>query len=105
MHRWRAEEGRHAIALRDYLVVTRNIDPVSLGRGRMQTTLAGYDRPMRPANVSPTAPSKSSPPGSRTGTLGPRPVRARACSALYTARSLVYRPGRRWMLTLRGARD
>ena len=26
--RWTAEEGRHAIVLRDYLTVTRNIDPV-----------------------------------------------------------------------------
>ena len=28
--RWTAEEGRHAIVLRDYLTVTRNIDPVLL---------------------------------------------------------------------------
>ncbi len=46
VHRWTAEEGRHAIVIRDYLVVTRNIDPVMLERGRMQTMLAGYDRPM-----------------------------------------------------------
>ena len=30
--RWTAEEGRHAIALRDYLVVTRGVDPVELER-------------------------------------------------------------------------
>jgi acyl-[acyl-carrier-protein] desaturase len=28
--RWTAEEGRHAIVLRDYLTVTRNVDPVAL---------------------------------------------------------------------------
>ena len=29
INRWTAEEGRHAIVIRDYLVVTRNIDPVA----------------------------------------------------------------------------
>jgi acyl-[acyl-carrier-protein] desaturase len=43
INRWTAEEGRHAIVIRDYLVVTRNIDPVALERGRMQTVLTGYD--------------------------------------------------------------
>ncbi|MGH8932505.1 MAG: acyl-ACP desaturase [Egibacteraceae bacterium] len=43
VHRWTAEEGRHAIVLRDYLVVTRNIDPVQLERGRMATMQTGYD--------------------------------------------------------------
>jgi acyl-[acyl-carrier-protein] desaturase len=33
--RWTAEEGRHAIVIRDYLMVTRAIDPVALERGRM----------------------------------------------------------------------
>ena len=32
VNRWTAEEGRHGIVLRDYLVVTRNIDPVALER-------------------------------------------------------------------------
>jgi acyl-[acyl-carrier protein] desaturase len=41
-HRWTAEEGRHAIVIRDYLLVTRNIDPVALERGRMQTMELGY---------------------------------------------------------------
>ena len=35
VRRWTAEEGRHAIAIRDYLTVTRSIDPVALERGRM----------------------------------------------------------------------
>ncbi|CAN5855115.1 acyl-ACP desaturase [soil metagenome] len=43
VHRWTAEEGRHAIVLRDYLVVTRNIDPVALERGRMQIMSDGYE--------------------------------------------------------------
>jgi acyl-[acyl-carrier-protein] desaturase len=33
--RWTAEEGRHATVIRDYLTVTRAIDPVALERGRM----------------------------------------------------------------------
>src|ERR687898_2149913 len=44
--RWTAEEGRHAIVLRDYLTVTRNIDPVYLERGRMTQLQQGYDRDM-----------------------------------------------------------
>ncbi|MGV0742864.1 acyl-ACP desaturase [Mycolicibacterium sp. XJ870] len=40
---WTAEEGRHSIAIRDYLVVTRGVDPVALERLRMQHTVAGYD--------------------------------------------------------------
>jgi acyl-[acyl-carrier-protein] desaturase len=42
--RWTAEEGRHAIVLRDYLTVTRNLDPVALERGRMRQLETGYDR-------------------------------------------------------------
>ncbi len=41
--RWTAEEGRHAIVLRDYLTVTRNIDPLLLERGRMSQLQKGYD--------------------------------------------------------------
>ena len=41
--RWTAEEGRHAIVLRDYLTVTRNIDPIMLERGRMNQLQQGYD--------------------------------------------------------------
>jgi acyl-[acyl-carrier-protein] desaturase len=49
VHRWTAEEGRHSIVLRDYLIVTRNIDPVALERGRMQVMSAGYERDDRDA--------------------------------------------------------
>jgi acyl-[acyl-carrier-protein] desaturase len=41
--RWTAEEGRHGIALRDYLVVTRGVDPVALERARMAQMAVGYD--------------------------------------------------------------
>jgi acyl-[acyl-carrier-protein] desaturase len=41
-HRWTAEEGRHAVVLRDYLLVTRNLDPVALERGRMATLQQGW---------------------------------------------------------------
>ena len=44
IHRWTAEEGRHSIVLRDYLTVTRALDPVRLEEGRMSTMQAGYDR-------------------------------------------------------------
>lgn len=40
---WTAEEGRHSIALRDYLVVTRGVDPSKLEALRMAHTIAGYD--------------------------------------------------------------
>lgn len=43
--RWTAEEGRHSIVLRDYLTVTRNIDPTALERSRVEVVTAGYDRP------------------------------------------------------------
>ncbi|MFM7616001.1 MAG: acyl-ACP desaturase [Actinomycetes bacterium] len=38
---WTAEEGRHAIVLRDYLTVTRSVDPVVLERGRMHQVSTG----------------------------------------------------------------
>ena len=41
--RWTAEEGRHAIAIRDYLVTTRGADPVEVERLRMLHMTAGYD--------------------------------------------------------------
>ena len=41
--RWTAEENRHGIALRDYLVVTRGVDPVELERARMDYMTLGYD--------------------------------------------------------------
>ena len=40
--RWTAEEGRHSIAIRDYLVTTRAVDPVALERERMEHVARGY---------------------------------------------------------------
>jgi acyl-[acyl-carrier-protein] desaturase len=45
LDRWTAEEGRHAIVLRDYLVVTRAVDPASLEADRMATVSGGYRAP------------------------------------------------------------
>jgi acyl-[acyl-carrier-protein] desaturase len=45
INRWTAEEGRHSIVLRDYLTVTRNIDPILLERDRMSILQHPYDRP------------------------------------------------------------
>lgn len=40
--RWTAEEGRHSIAIRDYLLTTRGVDPVGLERERMEHVARGY---------------------------------------------------------------
>jgi acyl-[acyl-carrier-protein] desaturase len=42
VHRWTAEEGRHGIAIRDYLLATRAVDPVELERARMTHMSAGF---------------------------------------------------------------
>jgi acyl-[acyl-carrier-protein] desaturase len=42
IRRWTAEEGRHSIAIRDYLTVTRGVDPVALERGRMDHVSRGF---------------------------------------------------------------
>jgi len=49
--RWTAEEGRHSIVIRDYLTVTRSVDPFVLERGRMrQLSLGLVPRPITPAH-------------------------------------------------------
>jgi acyl-[acyl-carrier-protein] desaturase len=48
VHRWTAEEGRHAYCIRDYLLVTRGVDPVELERARMQVMETGYDAEEKP---------------------------------------------------------
>jgi acyl-[acyl-carrier-protein] desaturase len=40
--RWTAEEHRHSIVIRDWMTVTRAIDPVEMERGRMQQVSIGY---------------------------------------------------------------
>jgi acyl-[acyl-carrier-protein] desaturase len=44
--RWTAEEGRHSIVIRDYLVVTGTADPLALERGRMQHAEYGFHQPI-----------------------------------------------------------
>ena len=41
MRRWTAEEGRHSIVLRDWVTVSRLVDPVVLERARMQQVSGG----------------------------------------------------------------
>jgi len=43
VNRWTAEENRHGIVIRDYLTVTRAVDPIALERARMKHMEAGYD--------------------------------------------------------------
>jgi acyl-[acyl-carrier-protein] desaturase len=42
MRRWTAEEARHSVAIRDYVTVTRAIDPVALERDRMAQMTTGW---------------------------------------------------------------
>ena len=42
INRWTAEENRHGIALRDYLVVTRAVDPVELDMLRIEVVNRGF---------------------------------------------------------------
>ena len=42
VNRWTAEENRHGIALRDYLVVTRAVDPYELEKLRMEVVNRGF---------------------------------------------------------------
>ncbi|HEX2807636.1 MAG TPA: acyl-ACP desaturase, partial [Kineosporiaceae bacterium] len=41
--RWTAEEGRHGMAIRDYLLTTRAVDPVALERERMVHMTQGFE--------------------------------------------------------------
>jgi acyl-[acyl-carrier-protein] desaturase len=41
VRRWTAEEGRHSIVLRDYVTVTRALDPVALERARVAQVECG----------------------------------------------------------------
>lgn len=49
--RWTAEENRHSVAMRDYLVVTRSVDPVALENMRMTHMTEGF-RPIHPGLLS-----------------------------------------------------
>jgi len=43
--RWTAEEGQHSIVIRDYLMISRNCDPVALEDDRMAAISKGWDSP------------------------------------------------------------
>jgi len=45
INRWTAEEARHSIVLRDYLMATRGVDPVELEDLRMAHMQVGYETP------------------------------------------------------------
>lgn len=47
--RWTAEEARHSIVIRDYLIVSGAIDPIVLERGRMQQMSHGFHLPIADA--------------------------------------------------------
>lgn len=49
-HRWTAEEARHSIALRDFMTVTRSLDPWMLEDGRM-SQMSGGQVPEPPSAV------------------------------------------------------
>ena len=42
VNRWTVEENRHGIALRDYLVVTKAVDPIALEQARIAQVTAGF---------------------------------------------------------------
>lgn len=46
VNRWTAEENRHGIVMRDYLTVTRSVDPVHLEQLRMAHMTSGLNSPM-----------------------------------------------------------
>ncbi|MEU1952423.1 acyl-ACP desaturase [Nocardia rhamnosiphila] len=48
--RWTAEEARHSAVLRDYLVVTRGVDPVALENARMIHMTNGFAPPVDRVN-------------------------------------------------------
>ena len=67
VRRWTAEEGRHSIVLRDYLTVTRALDPVALERAAWPRSSAGRSPSRRRRTmVSCTPRCKSWPRASRT---------------------------------------
>ncbi|MCU1648733.1 MAG: acyl-ACP desaturase [Nocardia sp.] len=60
--RWTAEENRHGIVMRDYLVVTRGVDPVELEQARMAAMITGFD-PLATIDYSNLDPSQISETG------------------------------------------
>ncbi|WP_079693597.1 acyl-ACP desaturase, partial [Mycobacteroides abscessus] len=48
---WTAEENRHGIAIRDYLVVTRSVDPVELEKLRIAQMTSGFSPGQNRQNI------------------------------------------------------
>jgi acyl-[acyl-carrier protein] desaturase len=61
INRWTAEEGRHATAIRDYLMLSRGVDPVALERDRMASMQAGWTADQ--AGGGPGGPDEGGPKG------------------------------------------
>ncbi|MBE5430936.1 hypothetical protein E3G47_002524 [Mycobacteroides abscessus] len=51
VNRWTAEENRHGIAIRDYLVVTRSVDPVELEKLRIAQMTIGFSPGQNRQNI------------------------------------------------------
>ncbi|WP_079629722.1 acyl-ACP desaturase [Mycobacteroides abscessus] len=51
VNRWTAEENRHSIAIRDYLVVTRSVDPVELEKLRIAQMTSGFSPGQNRQNI------------------------------------------------------
>jgi acyl-[acyl-carrier protein] desaturase len=76
INRWTAEEARHATSIRDYLILSRAVDPVALERDRMVSMQAGW-----------TPVEKEAPEGSIGNAVSKNLAPSREKNAL---RSLVY---------------
>ena len=87
VNRWTAEENRHGTALRDYLVVTRSVDPFALEKLRMEEVTARLQPGPKPARAtcspracstpSSTSRSRNWPPASHTA-IPARPATTRS---------------------------
>lgn len=84
--RWTAEENRHSIVIRDYLVLTRAVDPVELERVRMTHMTSNYMAPpMRLLDVLVNSAFEEAASSIRlrnTGALGDDPVVAAICERI-----------------------
>jgi acyl-[acyl-carrier-protein] desaturase len=55
VHRWTAEEARHSLVMRDYLLTTRAVDPKALETARMSHMSAGFESDHRATVLHPIA--------------------------------------------------
>ncbi len=84
--RWTAEENRHSIVIRDYMVLTRAVDPVELERVRMTHMTSNYIAPpMHLLEVLANSAFEEAASSIRlrnTGALGGDPVVAGICERI-----------------------